>query len=84
MSARGDRLIRAWTRGPGTLPTVQHLSRVTGRSVDDIYAQRERDAWDLLFAAAEERLATAGEHLNAYRSAVEDGLLPPMTTGGQR
>lgn len=39
--------------GPGTLPEVRILSRLTGRSVEDIYADRD--------AVALERLATARE-----------------------
>jgi hypothetical protein len=44
---------RPWMRGPGTLPAVQRLSWLTGRS--------ERDALTLLRDAAAERMARPDE-----------------------
>jgi hypothetical protein len=61
MTARDLR--RAWRRGrlpgPGTLPEVQHLSRLAGTSVEAIYTGRDE--------VALERLATAREMLTARR-----------------
>lgn len=63
-------------RFPGMRASVLRIAQVTGVTEDSVWAARER--------AAEERLATAEEYLDAYRSATEAGLLPAMTTRSTR
>jgi hypothetical protein len=73
--------MRALT-GPGIMPQLRRKARRQGITLRQALLDREIAGLSL-FTEACERVATNEEHLDAYRSATEAGLLPAMTPRSQ-
>jgi hypothetical protein len=73
--------MRALT-GPGIMPQLRRYAKRQGITVGQALLDREIAGLTLL-TEAHERVASNDERLSAYRSAVDDGLLPAMTPRSQ-